>query len=388
MMTACAPDTELVGEGGPPDGSRAAGAAGAVLVDPAPGTTGVPLNLAAVLVRFPTTVAVPAGALTLTSAVQTALVGVPDPVDCVEQGAGACFRLPVDGPLAPTATYVVSLAGGVVDGDGRPVAAGPVGQFATAAEADLTAPGISGLTVGPSGPCVLASFQTDEPAAAMLVLRGAGGERQIAAGAGTTSFSVAASVAAFGAGAEVQVIARVADLAGNVAETASVSLTVPDGLVPVAITEVLSNAAGPEPAQEFIELRNLGPDVVDVGGLAVEDAKGADVLPSFAIEPGAFALVVPSGFDAASAVDTPPKAGTALIRVDARLGADGLTNGGEAVRLRTATGTVISGYGGGVDVSATKWAGKSVHRVPEDACDQPASWTRLPAAATPGWGAP
>jgi hypothetical protein len=58
------------------------------------------------------------------------------------------------------------------------------------------------------------------------------------------------------------------------------------------------------------------------------------------------------------------------------------------VRLLSARGNVVSSYGAAVDVSAASWSGKSVHRVPESACDQEASWTRHPEAPTPGWGAP
>jgi hypothetical protein len=99
-------------------------------------------------------------------------------------------------------------------------------------------------------------------------------------------------------------------------------------------------------------------------------------------------LIVPSGFDAASAKDTPPQAGVALLRVDSRIGSDGLSNGGEVVRLLSAAGDVVSSYGAAIDVSASAWSGQSVHRVPEEACDQDASWTRRPSPATPGWGPP
>ncbi len=390
IVSACAPDTDLVGEGGggtdSTPGSTTVGAA--ALVDPAPGTTDVPLNLAAVLVRFPTAVTVFDGALSITAAGQRAGAGLVAAMDCPQPGPGACFRLPLAGLLMPATTYVVAIGDGVVDGDGLSLGAGPVGQFVTASEADLVAPVIAGLTVEPSGPCVLVSFQTDEPAAATLVMEGAGVQRTIAAGAGATQFSAAASIAAFGAGTEVQIVARVMDLAGNLAASASVAVTVPVGLLPVAITEIRANPVGSEPGQEYVEIRNLGIDGVDVGGLSVEDSKGADVLPSTVLDPGAFALLVPAAFDPAGPGDTPPRPGTVLIRVDARIGSDGLTNGGEIVRLRNGDGITVSSYSALVDVSASKWAGKTVHRMPEDACDQPASWTRLPTDATPGWGTP
>ncbi|HVR62307.1 MAG TPA: hypothetical protein VMU50_10435, partial [Polyangia bacterium] len=71
-----------------------------------------------------------------------------------------------------------------------------------------------------------------------------------------------------------------------------------------------------------------------------------------------------------------------------RIGSDGLSNTGEVVRLRAAGGpdaAIFSSYGGWVDVSAKAWAGSSVRRAPDDACDRPDSWNRTPLPATPGW---
>lgn len=391
-LLSCAPDTDLVGEGGGgADAGMGSTTGGASLVDPAAGAAGVPLNLAAVLVRFPVAVTLPDGAFSIAAGDLRPALAAPLPVDCPTTGsapAGACFRVELVDLLAPSATYVVSMGQGVVAASGASVAAGVVGQFVTAAEADLRAPAIAGMTVEPSGPCVRVTLQTDEPSSVVVLLRGPGAERVVSAGAGTTQFAVSASIAAFAAGSDVEVVARAVDPAGNVAESAGVAVSVPVGLLPLAITEVLANAAGPEPAQEYVEIRNLGADPLELEGLSIEDAKAADVLAPTVLAPGAYALIVPAGFDPASAADTPPRPGTSLVRVDARIGADGMTNSGELVRLRTPAGTILSSYGGSVDVSSSKWAGKGVHRVPEDACDQPASWTRLPTEATPGWGAP
>jgi hypothetical protein len=362
-------------------------AAAAALVDPMPGAGGVPVNLAAIVVRFPNPVSVSEGSMTIAGGGRPSeAAGGPVPADCPGTTGGACFRVPLANLLMPSVTYLVSVGAGVTDATGQPVAAGSVGQFTTAAEADFVPPAITAFTVNPSGPCVLVAFETSESATGALWIRGGGLERSVSAGAGATQFQVAASVASFAGGTEIQIAARAVDLAGNAAETAAVSMTVPVGLLPIAITEVHANPVGPEPAQEYVEIRNLGRDAVDVAGLTIEDSKGADSLPPTLLEPGAYALVVSSGFDPGSPVDVLPRAGTPLIRVDTRIGSDGLANGGEVVRLRGAGGTVLSSYGGFVDVSAAKWSGKSVQRLPEDACDQPAAWSRLPAAATPGWG--
>ena len=83
----------------------------------------------------------------------------------------------------------------------------------------------------------------------------------------------------------------------------------------------------------------------------------------------------------------PPRAGTQLLRVDGRIGSDGLSNGGEVTRLLRGD-AVVSSYGGWVDVSSVAWAGKSVHRLVQSACDRRDAWNHTPLPATPGADAP
>ena len=63
------------------------------------------------------------------------------------------------------------------------------------------------------------------------------------------------------------VTVRAIDLAGNAADSAPLAFSTPVALPPVTITEVLANAAGPEPQQEYVELRNLGAAEVSLAGL-------------------------------------------------------------------------------------------------------------------------
>ena len=372
------------GAGGP----SGAGVAAASLVDPTAGATGVPVNLAAIWVKFPGAVSVPEGAVSVAASGIPATLAALESAACPDASPAACLRLGLAGALSAGATYVVKLGSGVTDLEGHEVPAGVVGQFVTAPDADLIPPVIDALAVQPVGPCVAVAFTTDEPAQATIRIESAGGVRRISAGAGATEFSSAVSLVGFEAGEPLLVIAEVEDRAGNRAESAAVAVTVPPDLMPLAITEVLANPAGAEPTQEFVEIRNLGAEAMELQGLAIADAKGMDVLPAATLEAGAYALIVASGFDAASPKDTPPRAGVPLVRVDTRIGSDGLSNSGEVVRLLSARGNVVSSYGAAVDVSATSWSGKSVHRIPETACDQEASWTRHPEVATPGWGAP
>lgn len=384
----CLPRTDLSERQGDavPDASTVA--SGVTLVDPAPGAANVPRNLAAIWVHFAGPVSVPDGAFTITGPSAPVTVAAPAVDACPDGAAGLCLKIELRAALSPGETYVVAVGAGVMDAQGEAIAAGVLGQFTAAAGVDETAPSISALSVQPSGPCVLISFVTDENAQAHVRLQDATGSKVVSAGAGVMEFAVATSLAEFPPGSFVDVLVDAQDRAGNRAESPAVTLTVPDGLVPLAITEVHANPVGAEPTQEFVEIRNLGAAAVDLAGLSIADAKGMDTLPAMLLEAGAYALIVGNGFDPASPKDTPPQAGTTLVRVDSKLGSDGLSNGGEAVRLVSSAGTVVSSYGAALDVSASAWSGKSVHRVPEDACDQSASWTQRPLPATPGWGAP
>jgi hypothetical protein len=151
----------------------------------------------------------------------------------------------------------------------------------------------------------------------------------------------------------------------------------------IAITEVLANPKGPEPAQEYVELRNLGDGDLALAGLRIEDSKGGDDLPAETLAAGAYALVVASGYDPMQGDDPAPRAGTLILRVDSRIGADGLSNGGEDVKLVLGD-AVVSSYGGWIDVSAGSWNGRSVHRLIQTACDAADAWNHAPLAPTPG----
>jgi hypothetical protein len=292
------------------------------------------------------------------------------------------------GALLPAGvTCRVALGAGISDAAGKPIAAGVIGVFDTAAARDQVPPLLAGITVDIAGPCLTVSFATDEPATGTVVIEAGAATIDTPAGVGATTFSVSIPTMTLPAETAATVTVTAVDRAGNVAASSPVPFKTPGALPPVAITEVMANAAGPEPAQEYVELRNLSEAPVDLVGLRLEDAKGADELPAATLPAGAYALVVPSSYDPAQGQDPAPRAGTALLRVDTRLGADGLSNGGERVRLLWGE-AVVSSYGGWVDVSASSWAGKGVHRLVQTACDRADGWNRTPLEATPGAGPP
>jgi hypothetical protein len=387
----CALDTDLTDEPPPGGAATSLGPGGAGLVDPMPGASDVAPNLAAVVVRFAAAVNLGPGALTICHGPTGDIRSGSDaqPVGCA--GVGTCYRVSVIGALPPGATCSVAVAMALARDDGQMVSTGLVGQFDTAAAPDQTPPKISALTAQPVGGCLGATFATDEPTQAELVLQVGEATVSVAAGAPAVMFDLATSTRGLPPDSDGTLLVRATDRAGNVAMSEPLPIHTPPAALPLVITEVRPNPAGKEPDQEFVELRNIGPEPINLGGLRIEDSRGGDVLPAAELRPGAYALVVAAAFDPADVKDVGPLAGTTLVRLESRIGSDGLTNSGEVVRLRggaTADAPLLSSYGGWVDTSATAWSGKSVHRATDDACDRPGNWNRIPLMATPGWGLP
>ncbi|HET6281484.1 MAG TPA: lamin tail domain-containing protein [Polyangia bacterium] len=396
VAAGCAPDTDLVDE--PRRGSPAEplGPAGALLLQPVAGAADVPPNLAAVVVRFVTPVTLSPGSLRLCRSPngEDQLSTMAEPVPCPD--SGFCYRMPVVGLLPTGATCVVEVRPGLVQEDGTPVPPGIIGRFDTATAQDQDPPQINALTLRPAGACLTIHFATSEPANGEVLIQVGDQQLVTPAGVGIATFDLAVGLRDLPPSVDATVRIRAVDRAGNRAETAPVPIRTPSATPPLVITEVLANPAGREPDQEFVEIKNTGTAAIELGGLRIEDSRGADVLPSATLLAGAYALIVASTWDGATTADTPARPSAVIVRVDTRLGADGLSNAGEPVLLRAAaiaaadpaSAPVISSYGGYVDTSAAGWSGKSVHRLSDPACDHPSSWNRSPQPATPGWGPP
>jgi len=397
LTMGCAPRTDLFGEAATGGDDPAGGTAAGALVDPPAGTTDVPSNLAAIVARLPAPIRLGGPTFRLRpsddgSGAADVALGDVAAVACTGALAGSCYRVSLSATLAPSASYVFEVLPGATAEDGTPAATGVIGAFDSAAAADDMPPQVVDFSVSLAGPCAGVRFSTDEPATAEVVVRTDGGDELVTeAGTGQTTFDLAVPFTGLPPDTPAEILLRVTDRAGNQAEASAGTIDLPPATPALAITEVLANPAGPEPGQEFVELRNLGDGDLSLGGLRLEDSKGADVLPEAVLAAGAYALVVPSTFDPGSPRDVPPRPGTLMVPVDTRLGADGLSNSGEVVRLRmpgTGTEAVISIYGGWVDVSAASAAGKSAHRLVDGSCDHPTAWTKPPRVPTPGWGTP
>lgn len=183
-----------------------------------------------------------------------------------------------------------------------------------------------------------------------------------------------------------QVSASAVDGQGRASTSEPQAFTTPRPRPTLVITEVLANPAGSEYTQEFVELYNYGDASLSLLGLSLADSAGADALGDVTLPPKSFALVVASAFDDSGALDPRAAPGSLLVRVEGRIGRDGISNGGEPITLRNAQGAVVSQYAGFIDMSATTWNGRSAHRVPiDDPCDQRYLWTERPQPPSPGW---
>lgn len=154
------------------------------------------------------------------------------------------------------------------------------------------------------------------------------------------------------------------------------------------ITEILGNAAGSEPANEFVELRvPPGGDPLDLSGLFIADLPWAEVqdaiaagepapgdaLPDAIVAPGQVAVVVGEGFVG----DTlPPWPDDALeLVVDGTIAAGGLKNAGEPITIyRAFPPTLVTSYGDWLDTSSSAFDGVSIEAAPQQVCDLPARW--------------
>jgi hypothetical protein len=258
-----------------------------------------------------------------------------------------------------------------------------------AAGPDLQPPALRAVTLSLAADCVRIRVEASEPVRARVRFTATadGAREERALGEGASLFDLAFRLPGLPPLADASARVTAADRAGHEAAADAPAFRVPPPpRLPLAITEVLANPAGPETSQEYVELRNLGAAPVSLAGLGIADDAARDPLPAVVLAPGAFALVVAAGFVEDDPAGAALRPGTALVRVPGRIGRDGLRQAGEVVRLVDGDGAVLSSYGGWVDTSRAAWSGHSVHRMPDQAaCDHPQAWTMAPAPPTPGW---
>ncbi|MBI2894348.1 MAG: Ig-like domain-containing protein [Deltaproteobacteria bacterium] len=305
------------------------------------------------------------------------------------QGALTCTIVP-DGPLEPTTRYGIDLAG-VADADGLAALGADVElDFTTAATLDEEPPAIAPSACASNetatGP-VCASTRDVSIALRFATSEAAGvwaraGDSVAEDPRASMEHRVLLEGLEPETTYEIEIGAR--DPAGNEAATVRVELLTTRPLAPVVITEVYADPAGPEPAQEFVEIHNRGSGAVDLEGFVLADGggPGAAIGAGQSLAAGGWALLVSDRFDPASRLDPPVAPSALLVRVAGSLGTNGLLNAGEPVVLLDTAGAELSRY---PNFLAPR-AGVSIARAsPESDEEDPASWAYDPnGSATPG----
>ena len=122
------------------------------------------------------------------------------------------------------------------------------------------------------------------------------------------------------------------------------------------INEILANEPGSDTAGEFIELVNVGPTTVDLGGWTLSDGQAVRHIfaSSTTVQPGK-AIVV---FGASAAL--PAGLSNAVAASTSTLS---LANGGDSVTLRDATGSTVQAFTYGSSLANTD--GVSMNRSPD-----------------------
>jgi hypothetical protein len=190
-------------------------------------------------------------------------------------------------------------------------------------------------------------FVTDEPAEVSLFLEGSGLTGVLSA-PWSTEHHIA--ITALEPGASTGVTLSVKDINGN-ENALDIPVVGQDGPT-VAITEVLADPNGPEPAQEFVEITNFGPLEIDLSGWMIDDngdANGGNnlVAENTVLGPGQVAVVVSASYDPAEGQDPAPDPSALLITLPATVCSNGLKNSeAETVELYDASGMLVSQYRG------------------------------------------
>jgi hypothetical protein len=340
-------------------GAEAAAPVGPMLVVPSAGARGVPTNLWRIVVA----------------------AGTPqEPIGLEDEQGGPLPAMRLDLAARCDAAWCAVLAPAIPLPPGAVVAV-RAGEsrltFETAAGEDRQPPTLLPTPVVPEGRCLAIRVASDEPVVAEL---------RDATGAVRARRDVAALTQELAAAVDGAAVLVALDLAGN---SAAVRLDPPQGgpaLSPLVLSEALPHPLGAQPAQEWVELHNLGGATASTQDLAITTGGRTGALPAALVPPGGFAVVVGAGFQIDDGLDVPPAPTAALLRLSRPTIAGGLADSaGATVELRDGEGRVISRYGGYLDFSARSAAGSSAVRIDEAGCDGRANWS---ISHTPSPGAP
>jgi hypothetical protein len=368
----------------------------AVLVSPRPGQHEVPTNLGRVRTRFSTPVRFDESATLVLEAEGGDSIELAGPSPCPGWAPGFCAQWELGGELGADTRYRPQ-AGTLQDLAGQALV--PAAQetwFRTGLGPDHDPPALDKVSAYVRGRCVVVGAIADEPL--RLTLRVGSGKAELE---GWGPLALAVPVFDAEVGHELEWTLSAEDLAGQAGETVGSVIAGPAfGAPAIAITEVLANPAGAEPAREFVELKVLGDTSVTTAGVLlsdlpwglIEDALDlgseppGDPLPAVVLDPDEVAIITGPGFAEAAGDDSDPVAGTRVLELESSLGESGLKNSGESVTLyQVSPARLLGSYGNWIATESTSHGGRSVAVVDPRGCDVAANWRSHPdGGADPG----
>lgn len=268
----------------------------------------------------------------------------------VDERAHACCRLRLESPLEAGRRYTLDPSA-VRDLHGAPPTHASL-TFATAAAIADTPPPPPLLASNPCedeelelspGVCLLVAdrfmlvrLSTATPARVLVELEGRGVRRL----AGVETVEI--ELSELQPGRDYDLALTLADLRGGDLRL-HLSVTTTPPLPALNISEVCGDPIGLEPQQEYVELHNFGTTALDVGGFSLgSDLSAADRLPSRVLPGDTRLLVVSPGYDPSAPGEPRPPPGAQRTVLPRPLGRNGLSNRGEALKLWTPSGHLVS----------------------------------------------
>jgi hypothetical protein len=149
------------------------------------------------------------------------------------------------------------------------------------------------------------------------------------------------------------------------------SLMIPSVII---LGEIYPNPAGKEPAQEFVEIINIGSEEVNLLNYRLTDnlEEEGDILPEFILGAGKKLVLVGNRYDLECMEDPAISQDATVLFLESSLAGGGMKNKGEELYIFDSSGKMQSRYLGWYDLSSKE--GWSVNRINPEACDVSSNW--------------
>lgn len=317
--------------------------------------------------------------------------------NCFDGSFKGCYFWPLQELLEPNTKYSLFVDADWIMGPGC-IKLEPTLQsfFTTSSVIDVVAPSLTLTYTEMVGGCLAVGIIGSEQVALgaeLLCEDGGGGSAfwSVSDYKHVHNFSVPVHETCDGHPAKLKITGT--DLAGNNTVLETIELEEYPVTDAVIITEVLANPAGAEPAQEFVEILNIGDKLVNIEGWRLSDKRDSqgDEIPTETLFPGEYGLLVAPNYDPYCSRDPNPHPNALLIYMNSTLGSRGLVNRGSPIYLRDALGNVVSALLESPDMSSSSDNGRSLELNLPKGCGMDVAWEKnqnqssTPGVSNSGW---